>query len=60
MSSCGYSTPSGSSSMAAKIHRHFLIVVGDWKFENWHLYRLGWTHSRGKESNRWRVWKRML
>lgn len=21
------------------VHRHFLIVIGRWKFENWHLYR---------------------
>ena len=41
-------------------HRHFLIVVGDWKFVNWHLYRNAWTHSVKDPNNRWRKWERVV
>lgn len=41
------------------MHRHFLVVVGQWKFENWHLYRLGTTQNRtGKYT--WKVWRRVI
>lgn len=37
-------------------HRHFLIVIGRWKFEDWHLYRLRWHFGR---KNRWQMWDRV-
>jgi hypothetical protein len=37
------------------MHRHFVIVVGRWKFENWHLYRLCW-HRNHNGKVRWQLW----
>lgn len=37
------------------MHRHFLIVCGAWKFENWRLYRLR-EHSNHNGKVRWRMW----
>ena len=41
------------------MHRHFLIVVGPWKFENWHLYRLR-PHTNKKRNARWLMWDRVV
>jgi hypothetical protein len=42
------------------MHRHFLIVVGRWKFENWRLYRKTEhvdAKTRGAKA-RWWMWDR--
>jgi len=40
-------------------HLHFQIVIGKWKFENWHFYRLKiCTNVSGKY--RWRNWSRIF
>jgi hypothetical protein len=39
------------------MHRHFLVVVGNWKFQNWHLYRL--TPCANHDGTvRWSMWVR--
>jgi hypothetical protein len=42
------------------MHRHFCLIVGRWKLENWRLYRLTEHHSAKKASNRWVMWDRIL
>jgi hypothetical protein len=43
------------------MHRHFLIVVGRWKFENWHLYRYTQHCSAKKPKQiRWMMWDRII
>lgn len=44
-----------SRMMPALMHKHFLIVLGNWKFENWHLYRLR-EHCNHNGKVRWRMW----
>jgi hypothetical protein len=39
------------------VHRHFLVVVGKWKFENWRLYRLR-EHRNHNGKVRWTMWDR--
>jgi hypothetical protein len=41
------------------IHRHLCIVVGTWKFENWHLYRYR-EHRNVKGTSRWMMWDKIL
>jgi len=42
------------------MHRYFCCVVGNWKLENWHLYRWHSSHSKGKPSNCWMVWDKVI
>ncbi len=42
------------------VHRHFLIVVGEWKFENWHLYRQRQHHAVKDPKIRWYAWDLVL
>jgi hypothetical protein len=42
------------------VTRHFLIVVGRWKFENWHLYRLREHVAVKNIAVRWRMWDLVL
>jgi len=39
------------------IHKHFVIVIENWKFENWHFYHYVET---GNKKYRWMEWKRIL
>lgn len=41
-------------------HRHFCIVWGTWKFENWHLYRLRTHRAVRKPSVRWVMWNKVI
>jgi len=41
------------------IHRHFLIIVGRFKFENWHLYRHVDKQSKSGKAQWW-TWERVL
>ena len=34
--------------------------AGDWKLENWHLYRLRVRASLGNPANRWKSWDKVL
>lgn len=53
-----------------KLRRHFCIaiertndrgeLVGGWKLEDWHLYRVVWRHSVRNASNRWWNWERII
>lgn len=44
------------------MHRHFIIVLGTWKFENWRVYR--YRQHRDAKTNgakaRWMMWDRCL
>lgn len=41
------------------MHRHFLIVVGWWKFENWHVYH--YTKTGNIKGNiTWWKWRRVI
>lgn len=42
------------------MHLHFLIVVGSYKFENWHLYRFRQHRAVKNKSVCWRMWDRLL
>lgn len=42
------------------MHRHFLAVVGNWKFENWHLYRYIRTHAVKHPNVTSMTWRRVL
>lgn len=43
------------------VHRHLCIVVGGWKFENWHLYRYRRHRSARKpDAVQWFMWDRVL
>lgn len=35
--------------------RHFVIVLGSWKFENWRLYRYR-QHTNKKGNAVWHTW----
>jgi len=37
--------------------RYFLVRIGTWKFENWHLYRYVQT---GNSKYRWMKWQRVI
>jgi hypothetical protein len=44
------------------MHRHLCIVVGRWRFENWHLYRKN-EHRDAKTNGqkaRWWMWDRVF
>ena len=41
------------------MHRYFCVVVGRWKFTNWHLYRDRDHQSRDGKS-RWRMWDKII
>jgi len=41
------------------VTRHFLIVVGRWKFENWGLY-CGRPHQNHSGQERWVMWDPVL
>lgn len=41
-------------------HRYFLIVVGTWKFEDWHLYRYVRTYAARNPSISSMSWERIL
>ncbi len=41
------------------MHRHFLVVVGQWKFEGWHLYHYVQT-SNVKGNVTWMKWERIF
>jgi hypothetical protein len=49
----------GADGGAGVTHRHFLIVVGRWKLENWHLYCLR-PHQNRSGRARWTMWDRVL
>lgn len=42
----------------SRVHRHFLVVVGNWKFENWRLYRLR-EHQNHSGKVRWHMWDKV-
>jgi hypothetical protein len=39
--------------------RHFCVIWGRWKFENWRLFRLT-EHSNRSGQVRWRMWDKVL
>jgi hypothetical protein len=44
------------------VRRHFVCVLGNWKIEGWHLYRLT-EHVDAKtcgKKARWHMWDKML
>lgn len=43
-------------------HRHFCVIVGRWKLENWHVYRYnGHSDARtGGLKARWTTWDRIV
>lgn len=41
------------------MNRHFVIVVGRWKFENWRLYQLREHHNHNGKV-RWHMWDIVL
>jgi hypothetical protein len=40
--------------------RYFCIRVGNWKVEDWHLYRWVSRRSVRDPKNRWNAWGRVL
>ncbi len=42
------------------MRRHFVVIVGRWKFENWHLYRRTQHVAAKKASVRWVSWDRVF
>ena len=44
------------------MRRYLCVIIGDWKFENWHLYR--WTEhvdaKTGGKKARWHMWDKVL
>lgn len=39
--------------------RHFCVILGDWKFEDWHLYRWRRHVARSGQVSWW-DWERLL
>lgn len=42
------------------MHRYFLIVLGNWKLENWHVYRQRRHYSAKQPAVSWLMWDRVL
>lgn len=42
------------------MHRYCCIVVGRWKLQDWHLFRLRPHHAAKQPSIRWLGWDRVL
>ena len=42
------------------MRRHFKVIIGNWKFSDWHLYR--WTKhwSKKKVDNIWHTWDKII
>lgn len=41
------------------MHRHLVVVVENWKFENWHLYHYQVT-GNAKGTITWMEWKKIF
>lgn len=38
------------------MHKHLKIVLGDWMFTDWHLFRRRRHVSKGNSKNVWHSW----
>jgi hypothetical protein len=42
------------------IHSYFVLVIGNWKIEKWHLWHLQRTRAVNNPNVSWLEWKRVL